>query len=664
MALATVRELTSRTGGADRPALVGRLAGDRSPARSSLLLGPSGCGKSTLLRALAGLVPHFHGGRFAGASRSAATTRGGRAGRARRNGGDALPGSGGPGRVRRRRWPRSPSGSRTSACAPGEIEPRARAALATVGAEHLAERDVAELSGGELQRVCLASALALEPALLLLDEPTSQLDPDAADAFFELVRRLARERGTAVVISEQRGPRRARRLRPRRLPRARRDRRRAARSAGQRRARLGAAPATRSSCRLDGVAFAYAAGARCSSGAALELRRGEIVALVGPNGTGKTTLAKLAAGLLEPDGGPSRVGRAPVPLAGPGPLPGRASVRRRGRARRRRRRARAARPCDRAVELDGYEARHPRDLSSGERERLGARRRARRPSPTSWFSTSRRAASTRGKCATRRTCFDGRRPAARRCSSRTTRSRRGRRRPQRRARERLERAACLDCDVRARWGGLAFAAAWTALAPEDAALSLLLVALALRPPASPGSSPGPARPRARADRRAGGHRRRRSCPLRRRAGRPAGHGDRGRRRRGARGACGDGGGRDGGARLQPLSRPGAVDAVADARLGAAAASPERCAPGDPGRVAVRTAMRRPRPRVQRAHGRLAVVQLLPAHVAGVHGRARARRAFDLAHAIGNLLIALVAGPELRRLLERYGRRLRPQVVWD
>jgi energy-coupling factor transport system substrate-specific component len=38
--------------------------------------------------------------------------------------------------------------------------------------------------------------------------------------------------------------------------------------------------------------------------------------------------------------------------------------------------------------------------------------------------------------------------------------------------------------------------------------------------------------------------------------------------------------------------------------------------------------------------------------------------FDLSHAIGNFLIALAAGPELRRLLERYGRRLRPKVVWD
>src|SRR5439155_16241813 len=64
-------------------------------------------------------------------------------------------------------------------------------------------------------------------------------------------------------------------------------------------------------CRVDRASFSYVAGLPVHQDASLELRRGEIVALVGPNGSGKTTLAKLAVGLLDPESGRvERTGRA------------------------------------------------------------------------------------------------------------------------------------------------------------------------------------------------------------------------------------------------------------------------------------------------------------------------------------------------------------------
>src|SRR4051794_2960464 len=73
-----------------------------------------------------------------------------------------------------------------------------------LGIAGLLDRQVETLSGGELQRVALAAALAHRPRLLVLDEPTSQLDPVAGDELVWLLRRLNEEWGTAVLIAEHR----------------------------------------------------------------------------------------------------------------------------------------------------------------------------------------------------------------------------------------------------------------------------------------------------------------------------------------------------------------------------------------------------------------------------------------------------------------------------
>ena len=198
MALASVTDLTFSYPAAP-PALRG-VSLELEPGEVVALLGPSGSGKSTLLRSLAGLVPHFHGGRFAGrvvvAGLDTRNTRpaelAGTVATVFQDPEDQV--------VMTIAANEVAFGLENLGVPPAEIWSRVERALASVDALHLWGRKTIELSGGELQRICLASALALEPQLLLLDEPTSQLDPEGAALFLDAVERL----GATVVLSEHR----------------------------------------------------------------------------------------------------------------------------------------------------------------------------------------------------------------------------------------------------------------------------------------------------------------------------------------------------------------------------------------------------------------------------------------------------------------------------
>lgn len=329
------------------------------------LFGTSGSGKSTLLRAFAGLVPHFHGGRFEGR-----VDVGGRdtrtASPAELAGTVATVFQDPEEQIVLTHVTREVAfGLENLGISPEEILPRAHEALDQVGIAHLGGRSVNEVSSGELQRVCLASALALQPSLLLLDEPTSQLDPLAADEFLELVAGL----GVATLIVEQRPQRvlpyidRAMLLDHGRLSESTPNWPRLSPS------QVGA-PIGEVVCALRDVGFAYENGLPVVDGLGLELPRGEVVVLRGPNGAGKTTIAKLVAGLLEPDRGDAmRSGRAAMLLQDPGRYTVCERVDEEVALGVGRDRTRAARMLA-EVGLTGFERRHPRDLSSGERERL------------------------------------------------------------------------------------------------------------------------------------------------------------------------------------------------------------------------------------------------------------------------------------------------------
>ncbi len=415
MSVLSLRDVTYTYPGAPAPAIAG-VTLDMGPGELVVLAGGSGSGKSTLLRAANGLVPHFFGGVFAGRAIVAGLDT-------REHGPGALAAAVGTlfqdpetqvvmGTVRAElALPLENQGE-----APAAVARAIEEASLALGIAHLLDRPTAELSGGELQRVALGAALAGRPQLILLDEPTSQLDPVAGDELIALLRRLNEDFDAAIVIAEHRLERclgfadRAIAMRGGRVvcdaapaeflawaceeapelatPGARLLHGlglapvagvKAARSALRARGLLpdtggvaaGAAGrpdpkrvrrAEDSALRLDRVWHEIERGPAILRGVSLELAPGERVALMGRNGAGKSTVLRHAAGLMRPTRGKVRsAGRVALLLQNPTDYLIHERV------------AQEASPGALATVGLGDPAfadRHPRDLSGGEKQRL------------------------------------------------------------------------------------------------------------------------------------------------------------------------------------------------------------------------------------------------------------------------------------------------------
>jgi energy-coupling factor transport system ATP-binding protein len=202
-ALLSMSDVTYRYPEGERPALE-HVDLEIAPGEFCLLAGLSGHGKSTLLRAACGLVPHFDGGSFAGRVTVAGLDT-------REHGPARLGAIAGV-------LFQDPETQLVMSSVRGELslalESRGHAPAAVargveevalaLGIDRLLDRSTHELSGGEQQRVALAAALAGRPQIVLLDEPTSQLDPVAGDELIGLLRRLNQEWETTILLAEHR----------------------------------------------------------------------------------------------------------------------------------------------------------------------------------------------------------------------------------------------------------------------------------------------------------------------------------------------------------------------------------------------------------------------------------------------------------------------------
>ena len=317
----------------------------------ALVAGATGAGKSTLLRAVNGLVPHFTGGIFSGRVLVQGRNTLESAPRELADVVAFVPQDPGASFVVDRVEDELAYAMENLAIEPSRMRRRVEETLDLLDIERLRDRSVRTLSGGERQRVAIAAALTPGAKVLLLDEPTSQLDPQAAEDVLAALQRMVHDLGMTVLIAEHRldrvagfvdlavgclghgrvvvgdppevldrleaGPavsRLGRLLGWVPAPLTVRQARRMAQEHGVRPARAPRqAPPTGGPVLLHArrVSVGYE-GRPVLKEVDLALRSGEVVALMGRNGAGKSTLLRCLAGLLPPDAGAVTFGDGPV----------------------------------------------------------------------------------------------------------------------------------------------------------------------------------------------------------------------------------------------------------------------------------------------------------------------------------------------------------------
>jgi energy-coupling factor transporter ATP-binding protein EcfA2 len=169
-----------------------------------VLAGPSGCGKSTLLRMVNGLIPHMYSGEYSGEVMVAgASVKGSEMRALAQKVGFLFQNP--ENQIFMFTVERDVAfGLENIGVSRPEMRERVDEALGLLGIGDLAQRAPHELSDGQKQRVALAGVLAMRPRLVILDEPTSLLDPKTASELVDAVARLRKELGTTFVVVEHR----------------------------------------------------------------------------------------------------------------------------------------------------------------------------------------------------------------------------------------------------------------------------------------------------------------------------------------------------------------------------------------------------------------------------------------------------------------------------